>query len=154
MPALAVTLWGVFTYWKFRIPHGIDFARLEVVSLEGKRIRFSELATKSNTPVIVIFGQSWCHDCHSDMLSLHTARARFYPRSRVLILSDEYSSTVRAWQKEMHLPFEYFQLTQPLDELGVFAYPTTYVLGENLRVVYSKVGSVEWQSQEIRRLFP
>lgn len=147
-----VAVWAGFIYWKFRIPHKINFAQLEVVSLQGKHIQFSELIRNSDKPVIVMFGQSWCHDCHAEMLQLDKARSLYFPNHRVLVVSDEDLRTMSLWQRDMHLPYEYYHLPQDLEVIGVFAYPTTYIVGKNHDVVFSHVGSIAWEGRQMHNL--
>lgn len=136
-------IWAGYSYWKFRVAPIINFAALRVISE-------AHAEHPLTGPAIVVFGQSWCHDCHRELPRLHSVWRKNFPQMAVVVITDEDIDTLKKWQRQMNLPFPYYRTRGSLEELGIHAYPTTYILDKNLKVVYSKVGNVDWENAPVR----
>lgn len=131
---------------------GINFRELRVISEDGKVTNLAEILPATPGSVIVVFGQSWCHDCHRELPRLQAMRLRYFPQVPVIVLTDEDNTTLQQWVRQTNLPFRYFRTRETFETLGVYSYPTTYILGSNYTNRYSKVGNVAWEQDPVKKL--
>lgn len=148
---IGASLAGIYIYQKYRVAPGVRFADLELIADTNEERNFATALSPTVTPVIVVFGQSWCRDCDRELPRLRRLHQEKFPHIPVVVLTDEDAVTFKAWRARLNLPFIYYRTKKSLEELGVHAYPTTYILDANLRAVYSKVGNVEWQSAAVKK---
>jgi len=147
LPAIAALgAWAGYSYWKFRVAPGILFSELRVISQKNEERSLPG-------PTIVVFGQSWCHDCHRELPRLHKLWRKNFPQMAVVVISDEDLETLQKWQKQMNIPFPYYRIRGSFEDLGIHSYPTTYILDKKLKVLYSKVGNVDWESSQVKTAF-
>lgn len=143
MAIAAIGVWAGYSYWKFRVAPGILFSELRVIS----EANAERLLTG---PAIVVFGQSWCSDCHRELPRLQNQAQKNFPHIPIVVISDEDLDTVQKWQKQMNLPYPYYRVRGSLEDIGINAYPTTYILDKKLKVLYGKVGNVDWESGPVK----
>lgn len=150
---LIAAAFGAFKYQKYRVPPGVQFAELKVVSEFQATGPFREAIGQNAARTIVVFGQSWCHDCHRELPRLQQFRQKLFSRANVVVLTDEGLRTMMQWKTAVGLPFLYLNTVEQFESLGVHAYPTTYILDQNLKVLFSQVGNVDWESPELTAIF-
>ena len=149
---LAAVFFSGFLYWKFRMAPGINFRELRIITESGKETSLAEILPAMQMSTIVVFGQSWCHDCHRELPRLQAMRLKHFPQVPVIVLTDEDQTTLQKWVSQTNLPLRYFRTSETFEALGVYSYPTTYILDSNYTSRYAKVGNVAWEQDPVKKL--
>jgi len=144
---LAVVAFALRQYVTYRVAPNFSPDIVNLTTVAGEKFTLKDFLAKSSTNSIVIFAQSWCHDCHSELAQLEKSMRMRHAEHTVLVMTDEGVLTAREWQRSSGLPFLFANSTQPFDTLGVHAYPTVYIFNPNLNVAFSKVGRVNWENE-------
>jgi thiol-disulfide isomerase/thioredoxin len=111
-----------------------DAPDIELKTLDGDKIRFSELRGK---PVLINFWASWCGPCRREMPSLVKLHQEFQGRAVFLGINDEGRGAARKFAAEAGLPFP------TLDDSGMKAnklyrirsIPTTFIVDSKGKIV-------------------
>ena len=103
-----------------------------------------------NKVVIVSYFQTWCGDCVKEQPELLQLKQRFKDSLNVLMVSDESMAKMTAFKARFQSNLDFYQSAQKLKaELGVTAYPTTYLLDKKGNVLLKKVEGIQWYTPEV-----
>lgn len=97
--------------------------------------------------VIVSFFQTWCGSCIQEMhvfdeLLLSVNSANF----KIICISDEDTDRISMLQKRFPSNRILFaHAAESLASLGIYVYPTTYLLNKNGEVIQSKLEGYNWE---------
>jgi thiol-disulfide isomerase/thioredoxin len=121
---------------------------------DGKTIRLSELKGKV---VLLNFWATWCGPCRAEMPSMETLYQRFKGRG-LEILAVDCGET----EREVNAFMGQFRLTFPaaLDssgkisgQYGITAIPSTFIINREGLIIARVVGSLNWNTPELRSAF-
>lgn len=115
----------------------------------GKTITLSQLRGK---PVLLNFWASWCAPCVAEMPDLVQLQKLLGDKATILAVSVDsdpkaYEQFVRDHNVDLLTIRDAHQQSNAL--YGTFAYPETYVIDRNGKVVRKFIGQANWTSPEI-----
>jgi len=123
---------------------GVDGSTKSLKSLRGKL-------------VVVNLWATWCHPCRNEMPSLERLSQAVDPRkiAVVAISVDTDKNLVQEFILQYRLTFPIYMdqgMTIANRQLGVQAFPTTYLVGPDGRLVSKIAGERDWSAPEAMRL--
>jgi len=129
-----------FGYKAYRIIYytpNIKFENLSLKTLNNKKININPSLEKSS---IIIFFQTWCAPCVQEMIFLQKNYSQFRFTS-LYFISDESTEKILSLKKKFHLDSLNFLIcTEPLQDLGIQSFPTTYIL-KNGKIIETHKGT-------------
>ena len=128
-----------------------DFT-LPLVSGAGETLRLSDLRGKV---VFLNFWATWCPPCRDEMPSMESLYRRFSDRGLEILAVNlrESEQEVAGFMRRYDLSFP---AVLDLDgrigtTYGVQAIPTTFLVDREGNIILRKIGSLDWDSPDIRR---
>ena len=137
---------------KLSIYKGTPIApELILKNLNNKLIDLKKLNGKV---VLVNFWASWCPPCVHEMPSMERLSKRFSTNDFIILGVNmaEDRKTVEQFlnsKVKVSFPIIFDKNGAALKRWGVFAFPTSYVIGKEGKIRYALFGSVDWENQEI-----
>ncbi|MEO7989285.1 MAG: TlpA disulfide reductase family protein [Chryseolinea sp.] len=115
--------------------------KVKIRELNGDVIDLSEHKGKT---IFINFWATWCGPCIKEMPSIENAK-EVLKESKIefFIASNETVEQIQSFADKQKLNLHYVQL-QNLEELGIPALPTTYIINPAGELVFSETGSREW----------
>ena len=145
--ALAI---GSYLYYTYRIPHGVDFNKLQLANTDGSPFNFSD--TKGQY-VYVNFFATWCGPCVQEFPDLENMAEKYSAKGlKVICISDEPVKRLQGFSKRYSNQLHFVKSVQSLKSLQIATIPTNYFLLPDGKVVYQKVGVPDWAAGEIDSL--
>ena len=131
---------------------GVDLSGV-LLTLDGKKV---SLADNKGKVLFLNFWATWCGPCRAEMPSM----AELYGLLKkdglsMVAVTEEPRELVTRYLEQHPYPFPIMidptgQLTR---RLRIVALPTTFVLDEDRRVIYSHMGPAEWDTPSVVDLF-
>lgn len=137
-----------YTYKKYRIAPGIDFAELEALDALGAK---EKVWQKTGRGAIIVFFASWCHDCARELPKLARALQGQLAGIDVIALTDEGMATMLKYREQTRYNFRFYALPRDFEHYGIHAIPTFYLLNSLGQVMFTQVGDVDWSAPGIRQ---
>lgn len=138
---------AIHLYLKYRVAPGIAFSDLPLKTMNGAPARISDYQGKV---VFLNFWATWCGDCIREMPSIISAQQQLKNEPVVfLFISDESAEKVAAFEARKQFGLNYLLTEKKLAGLDIHAIPTTYLIGKDGKVKFSKVGSADWNSPDL-----
>jgi len=129
------------------VAHQTESADFSLIDLDGQTHQLSDYAGKV---VLVSFWATWCPECILEMPSLE-ALSHTLPNDRLIILAinvaDE-QKLVQSFAERHNLTYPIL-LDQDLEAYKnwpVLGVPTTFVINQRGKIVYSAVGAIDWSN--------
>jgi thiol-disulfide isomerase/thioredoxin len=117
---------------------------------ENEPYYFSNLRDKV---VIVNFWATWCPPCVAEMPELQSLYRKYGDRVAFVLVTNENQDAVEAFmEKNQYLMPVFYLATEPPDIFSIRAYPTTFIISRDGRVVSKKTGAVNWDSRATHRI--
>lgn len=115
--------------------------KIKLSELNGQPIDLNQYRGKT---VFINFWATWCGPCIKEMPSIERA-SNVLKESEIefLIASNETVEQIQSFNTKRNLNLHYVQL-QNLEELGIPALPTTYIINPAGELVFSETGFREW----------
>lgn len=136
-----------YLYVKYRVAPDLAFADLPLQTPEGQTVKLSDYKGKV---VFLNFWQTWCGPCVGEMPSIENARRQLDSTKFVFItVSDEGAEKVRAFRDDHDYHFLSLVSGKKFTDIGINAYPTTYILDTKGEIFLTKIGAAEWDSPEM-----
>ena len=145
---LTVVFTSIFLYQKYRIAPGIKFETLELTDISGKDVK---LGNYHNKKLFLNFFASWCGSCITEFPALDSAAGLLIPDNFLFIaISDDPLPVLnRVYEHVNTKHIIFLHSAKKLKDLGVFTYPTSYLLNNKGNVVFKKTGEQNWAQPEI-----
>ena len=106
---------------------------------------FSNLREKV---IFVNFWATWCPPCVAEMPELQSLYMKYGDRVAFVLVTGEKQEVVEAFmEKNQYLMPVFYMATEPPEKLAFNAYPTTFIIGKDGRIVSRKTGAVNWDSK-------
>ncbi len=145
----AAIVWVAFTlYTRFRFPP----LPLSQTVLQNKKGETVSQASFQTPYVLVSYFQSWCGDCLREAPSIAELQKASGGQVSVLMISDEPWEKIEPFRARAGADLPFFQSAAPLKQLGIYSYPTTYLLGPDRKVILEKQEGYNWNSPEVHKL--
>jgi len=118
-----------------------------VVDLSGEPVDMSIYKGKK---VLVNFWATWCAPCKKEMPDLLKAQKILVKENYVfLLISDESQGRISEFKKKTGYDFTFLKSTKPINSLGIYALPTTFIYNEKGEKVDKIIGTVLWDSEKM-----
>jgi thiol-disulfide isomerase/thioredoxin len=134
-------------YHKYRMAPEIAFNSLQLEDLNGRAV---DLQSFKDQNLLLNFFATWCGPCVNEMPELEkTADDLRSSNYTLLCISDESLERLRNFSERMGLHLQILHSVKPFRELKIFTYPTSYALNLKRRVVFKKVGNMDWTDAQV-----
>ena len=137
-----------------KIPHNSQPVEIQLKDFFGNTVSLSDFRGKV---VFLNFWATWCPPCVIEMPSMQKLHRRFKDRNFVMVAinSQETGAQVKSFFDKYKLSFS--ALLDSSGEVGTWfdvnAFPTTFVLDKQGRIIGRALGPREWDSQASVALF-
>ena len=117
---------------------------------ENEPYYFSDLR---NTVVILNFWATWCSPCVAEMPELQALHKKYGDRVAFVLVTNEKPEVVEAFMEknEYVMPVFYLASEAPAT-LSFNAFPTTFIISKDGRVVSKKTGAANWNSKATEKI--
>lgn len=137
-------LFGLYMFNKYKVAPKIDIVNLEV--MDENQMPF-DIKTLKGKMVIVSFYASWCPDCLKELKILSKIRNEKLNGIEVLAITDETIEKLTTFKTKKQYPFTFLKLKKSFNDIKIFSIPTVYLINKQGKVVYEKVGYIDWESE-------
>lgn len=118
-----------------------------IEDLNGETVDMSKYKGKK---VLVNFWATWCAPCKKEMPDLLEAQKTLTKDNYVfLLISDESQAQILEFKKKTNYDFTFLKSTKPINSLGIYALPTTFVYTEKGEKAEEIIGAVQWSSEKM-----
>jgi cytochrome c biogenesis protein CcmG, thiol:disulfide interchange protein DsbE len=141
----------IVLFIKYRVAPESPLDKIELRLPDGQNYSIPE---NSGRPFMVSFFASWCGDCMKEFSLLQdSVGSPFFKGFDQYAISDENAEKIML--SKLRFPdseIVFLQSNKPFSELGINAYPTNYVFDKNGKLVFSKVGALDFEKEYLRKV--
>lgn len=117
---------------------------------ENEPFYFSDLR---NQVVLLNFWATWCGPCVAEMPELQSLYKKYGDRMAFVLVSNEKPEVVEAFMKKNQYQMPVFYLaSEAPGPLAFSAFPTTFIISRDGRVVSKKTGAANWDSKATEKI--
>lgn len=121
--------------------------KTELTNLSGEVLKTKDLKKKV---VIISFFQTWCGDCVKEQPDLLKLKEKFGDQLEVLMISDEPSDLIQKFKEKFNSGLNFYHSSSKLKpDMGVSAYPTTFLFDKKGMEKIKKVEGINWYTPEV-----
>ena len=115
--------------------------KLETIT-EAKPVKLSDYAGKV---VVLDFWATWCGPCMEALPKLAKIQGEYGDKIQILAISSEEKGLLQKFMATNRLPLKFVRdpFTLTTEKFGVTAYPTTFVIGKDGKIVWKSMGMDE-----------
>lgn len=105
--------------------------------------------------VFLNFWATWCPPCIAEMSEIQSLYEKWGDRVAFMLVTSEKPEVVKAFMEKngYRIPVFYLAGVQPPIPLAFSAYPTTFIISKEGKVVTKKTGSANWDSKATEKIF-
>ena len=119
----------------------------EMTSLDGQSF---DPASLKNKVYILSYFQTWCGDCVKEQPQLQQLKQHFGDNLEILMVSDEPVEKLKQFKAKFDAGLTIYHTKKSLKgDLGVRAFPTTYLFSKDGKMLVKKVEGINWYNSEI-----
>jgi thiol-disulfide isomerase/thioredoxin len=148
---LIVAFVGAFLFFvqykKYNIPPKVAFPDLELVDLYGKPVDWNT----QQKPVFINFFGTWCVDCIKEMPDLVILYSSLQRAGiDMILISEEPIETLNKYKSSSAIPMKIYHSNRAFKDLGIFTYPTSYLINKDQKLEYSATRVQNWTSEKLK----
>ncbi|MEZ4804961.1 MAG: TlpA disulfide reductase family protein [Bacteroidia bacterium] len=119
-----------------------------MIGMDGERFDSNSI---NDQVLIISYFQTWCSDCVKEQPQLQQLKDKFgEDRFQIIMVSDEPVELIKKFKNQFNSKLDFYHSEKALKkDLGVHAYPTTYLIGKDGKVSIKKVEGINWYTEEI-----
>ena len=107
-----------------------------------------------NEVVFINFWATWCPPCVAEMDEIQELYKKYGSRVAFMLVTSEKPDVVNAFMDKNQYKMPVFYLaSNPPPPLSYSAFPTTFIVSKDGRVVVKKTGSANWDSKATAKIF-
>jgi len=132
---------GLYLFKRYQSAPEIALFKEEFLNDKGQKCNLEKY---NNNACIISFYASWCGDCIRELNDLN----RIYTELgnvTVLCITDETIEKLNSFKAKKKYPFQFYKTEKSFSDLDIHAIPVTYIVNSNGKVVYKKVGALDWK---------
>ncbi|MCC6818237.1 MAG: TlpA family protein disulfide reductase [Bacteroidia bacterium] len=142
----------VLSFFIIRYMKTVNYPELpELVDLNGNVFNKSDLEGKL---YIVSYFQTWCSDCVKEKPQLEALQKQFgADKIVVLLVSDEPKDKLLQYAEKFKSSLTIYHSDKSLKkDIGIRAYPTTFLFGKNGQLLRKSVEGMDWDDNKVIQL--
>lgn len=125
-----------------------DEGRLPQIQLSDLNNKAVQLDNYKGKTVFINFWATWCKPCVEEMPSIEKAMVILKNENVIFLLaSSESIEEIKAFKGNHGFQFNYVHLENP-EKLNLQALPTTFIINTNGKLVFSEMGSRNWDETD------
>jgi thiol-disulfide isomerase/thioredoxin len=119
--------------------------------IEGLNAEVHNLSEFKGKPILLNYWATWCPPCRAEMPSIQKLYNDYQNKMAIILVTNEERSIVENYLSENNydLPV-YFQRSQMSNAISASAYPTTFLISPNGKILVKKTGAANWNSEDFR----
>ena len=108
-----------------------------------------------NEVVFLNFWATWCPPCVAEMGEIQELYKKYGNRVAFMLVTNEKPDVVNAFMEknQYQMPVYYLENKQVPKALSFSAFPTTFIISKDGRVVSKKTGAANWDSKATEKIF-
>jgi thiol-disulfide isomerase/thioredoxin len=130
-------------YFKYRVAPEFNVNELKLQTKEGANY---PIIFKKDKLLVISFFTTWCGSCHQEFKEIQQAKFKnLIPNVEFIAVTDESLEKLNNYIANYgydHIDFVHSPVN--VEKIGVHAFPTIYIFNSNGKLLYSKVGLVDW----------
>lgn len=124
--------------------------QLVLKSLEGEIMDHKLI---ENKVLILNLWATWCKPCIEEMPDLEKMQGQLSPDFILLLASDQNRKKIRKFTKNKGFDLQFVQIENSMESLGVYALPTTLIIGRDGSLKETLVGMRKWNQADQLKSF-
>ena len=136
-----------YTFYKNIMSPDFPGLEMDLQDINGKKFDRNSLNGKY---ILVSYFKSWCGDCIREIPSIRLLQTKVGEENlAVVFISDEADSKISAFRQRFGAELEILKTNIPFKNLGIHAYPTTFLLDPNGKILMQKQEGFDWSKVEV-----
>jgi thiol-disulfide isomerase/thioredoxin len=134
----------LFQYYKYRVAPNFKVNELKLLSSQGAAY---PITFKKDKLLVISFFTTWCGSCHQEFKQIQQAKFKnLIPDIEFIAVTDESLDKLNSYIATYSYDYiDFVHISQNVGNLGVHAFPTIYIFNSKGKLLYSKVGLVDWK---------
>lgn len=139
---------AIFQYQKYNVAPKIKFPSISLTDLDNQPVDWNSI----QKPTFINFFGTWCIDCKKEMPELTELYLNFQKEGiEMILISDEPVELLKNYKSSSQLPMKIYHINQPLAEIGIHTFPTSYLINKDQELVYSATNVQDWASKKLQK---
>ncbi len=127
----------------------VKLEHLKLETLSGEDVSLDSLLADKHT--VLNFWATWCKPCIEEMPMLDSVySAMDKSKWQILLISDEPIEKINAFKARNSYNMPFYKLSGKNADIGIAALPKTFVIDENMEMLWSKTGGLTSTAVEMR----
>jgi thiol-disulfide isomerase/thioredoxin len=137
----------LFQYFKYRVAPDFEVNDLKLVNIQGQNY---PITFKKDKLLVISFFTTWCGSCHQEFKAIQQAKFKnLIPDVEFIAITDESLEKLNKYVANFSYDYiDFVHYPQNVGNIGVHAFPTIYIYNSEGKLLYSKVGLVDWNDTE------
>jgi thiol-disulfide isomerase/thioredoxin len=149
--AAAFLIITIYWYSKYRIAPDIVSQNFYITDKENHIVPFSSMYGQN---VFVVFFASWCGPCMKEMQQLEAVKNKLdTDEFRYIALTDESFDKIERFVMHTKSSFEFYRTMTPVKQIGIYTFPTIFLINQKGEIVFSHTGNYSWKSPDVVERF-
>jgi thiol-disulfide isomerase/thioredoxin len=120
-------------------------SKLNLTNLDGESLDSEPFKDKI---LILNLWATWCNPCIKEMPDLVEMQNELPDDFVLLLASDEALNKIQTFTEKRAFDLKFLQVQNSIESLGVYALPTTFIIGKDGQLLETLVGARKWDSHK------
>lgn len=141
---IPILIYGIRKFAQYKIPPKMGFNATQLTTVDdNKKITINDYLGKV---VIVSCFQTWCGSCAAETPVLNQLATNLgNPNFQVIYVTDEANDKLPSFRSRLASDKILFTFSESkLEKLGIYVYPTTFLINKKGEVVKTKLEGYDW----------